>query len=89
MTGVSFTVPDSKINVFQIDGGQAVFSDPLASDSSDASKFNSVGILYPGERVDFVLAWSKPDMNTDTEIIIKLDKEYTLSLLLSNSYLTT
>jgi hypothetical protein len=68
MTGISFTIPDSEMKVIQVDGGQ-----PVASDSATV---NSVGILYPGERVDLVLGWSASFINADTEIIIELDNEY-------------
>ncbi len=37
---------------------------------------NSVGVLYPAERVDFVVAWPGSVVDTDTEVIIELDKEY-------------
>ena len=36
---------------------------------------NSVGVLYPAERVDFIISWPKSAVDTETEIIIELDKE--------------
>ena len=36
---------------------------------------NSVGVLYPAERVDFVVSWPESVVNTDTEIITELDDE--------------
>ncbi|TVY90217.1 Laccase [Lachnellula willkommii] len=68
LSGFSFTIPDSEMKIFQVDGGQQV--------AENDHPANSVGVLYPGERVDFILAWSKSAANTDTEIIIELDKEY-------------
>jgi hypothetical protein len=55
------------MEVIQVDGGQPVkrISHPV----------NSVGILYPAERVDFVVSWSESAFATDTEIIVELDKE--------------
>jgi hypothetical protein len=55
------------MEVIRVDGGQPVtgISHPV----------NSVGILYPAERVDFVVSWSESAVNTETEIIIELDKE--------------
>jgi len=55
------------MKVIKVDGGQPVFEVP--------HPVNSVGILYPAERVDFVIAWPESAVNTDTEIIIELDKE--------------
>jgi hypothetical protein len=55
------------MEVLQVDGGQPVtgISHPV----------NAVGILYPAERVDFVVSWSESAVETDTEIIVELDKE--------------
>jgi hypothetical protein len=53
------------MKVIQVDGGQ-----PVVSNIS-----NSVGVLYPAERVDFVVTWSESDIDTDAEIVITLDKE--------------
>jgi hypothetical protein len=55
------------MKVMQVDGGQAV--------AGDSHPVNSIGVLYPAERVDFVLAWPKSAVNTDTEIVVELDKE--------------
>lgn len=66
MTGVSISVPDASINVTHLDGGQKILSANMA---------NSVGILYPGERVDFILEWSNENQKDHSEIIIQLDKE--------------
>ncbi|RDW63538.1 hypothetical protein BP6252_11083 [Coleophoma cylindrospora] len=68
LTGISFTIPDSEMEVIQVDGGQPVIS----------HRANSVGILYPAERVDFVLGWPKSVIDANTEIVIELDKEYFL-----------
>jgi hypothetical protein len=65
LSGLSFTIPDSVMEVIQVDGGSPVVSHVA----------NSVGILYPGERVDFVSAWPESAVAADTEITIKLDHE--------------
>ena len=39
------------------------------------SLVNSVGVLYPAERVDILISWPDSAINTETEIIIALDKE--------------
>jgi hypothetical protein len=55
------------MKVIQVDGGQSVTENPHLA--------NSVGVLYPAERVDFVMGWPESAVDTDTEIIIELDKE--------------
>lgn len=55
------------MEVIQVDGGQPI--------TAISHPVNSVGILYPAERVDFVLFWSESAVETDTEIIVELDKE--------------
>jgi hypothetical protein len=65
LTGISFTIPDAEIVAIQVDGGQPVISQ-LA---------NSVGVLYPAERVDFVVKWLESAIDANSEIIIALDTE--------------
>jgi len=65
LTGVTVTIPDSEMTVFQVDGGLPV--EPQVA--------NSVGVLYPAERLDFILAWPESVADADTELIIQLDKE--------------
>ncbi|CZR52693.1 related to multicopper oxidase [Phialocephala subalpina] len=70
LTGISFTIPDSEMKVIRVDGGQPVIG------NSHPININSIGVLYPAERVDFVLAWPQKFRDTDTEITIELDNEY-------------
>lgn len=65
LTGFSFSIPDSEMNVIQLDGGHSVVSHTS----------NSVGVLFPAERVDFVVGWSEWARNIDSQIIIDLDHE--------------
>lgn len=67
MTGITFSIPDSDMSLITVDGGNPVaeVSDPV----------NSVGVLYPGERVDILISWSETFVDSDTEIIVALDKE--------------
>ena len=55
------------MKLIQVDGGQAV----VGNDSPS----NSIGVLYPAERVDFIVSWPESALHTDTEIIIELDDE--------------
>ena len=55
------------MKVFQVDGGLSVIG--------NSELANSVGVLYPAERVDFVVSWPELVVDTDTEIIIELDDE--------------
>lgn len=53
------------MNAIQVDGGLPVVSYPSTS----------IGVLYPAERVDFVVEWLEPGPASDSEITIQLDKE--------------
>ncbi|KAH8900175.1 hypothetical protein GQ53DRAFT_869529 [Thozetella sp. PMI_491] len=66
MAGFSFTIKDAEMDAIQIDGGL-----PITSHTA-----NSIGVLYPAERVDFILRWPDSAADTDSEIIIELDDEY-------------
>jgi hypothetical protein len=55
------------MRVIQVDGGMPV------AENSDL--VNAIGVLYPAERVDFILSWPESALDTETEIIIALDKE--------------
>ncbi|KAF8849971.1 hypothetical protein BDZ45DRAFT_771129 [Acephala macrosclerotiorum] len=68
LTGISLTIPDSEMKIIQVDGGLPVVG--------NSHPVNSIGVLYPAERVDLVLAWPKEVQDTDTEIMIELDNEY-------------
>lgn len=65
MAGFSLIIPGAIINTTHIDAGQKVTSD-LA---------NGVGVVYPGERVDFILEWPEPSRASESKLIIRLDKE--------------
>ncbi|KAF4120553.1 Multicopper oxidase with three cupredoxin domains [Geosmithia morbida] len=67
LAGISFSVPDSEMQVIQVDGGRRV-------DSNKTS--NSMGVLYPGERVDFLMSWPEAALDMDTELTVQLDREY-------------
>lgn len=53
------------MDVIQVDGGHSVVSHTA----------NSVGVLFPAERVDFVVGWSEQTRNLDSQIVIDLDHE--------------
>lgn len=65
-TGITLTIPDSEIHLIQIDGGQ----DVLPSQATE-----SVGVLYPGERIDLVVAWKDFVQGRSSELVISLDSE--------------
>jgi hypothetical protein len=69
LTGFSFKIPDSEMTVIEVDGGNPIIAD-------ETNPANSIGILYPAERVDLILGWPEAVVDTDTEITIQLDKEY-------------
>jgi hypothetical protein len=69
------------MKAIQVDGGQAIvaYTPPT----------NSIGVLYPAERVDFVVSWYSSARDTDTEIIIELDDEYVLFPHIRNPFLAS
>jgi hypothetical protein len=65
MSGITVAIPSSHMTVFQVDGGNEVNSTPRSS---------SVGILYPGERIDMIVEWPQND-GTELILTIILDTE--------------
>ena len=66
MSGLSIIVPDSTIRVISVDGGHGVTP-------SNAS--NSVGVLYPAERVDFILSWDIDGKDSLSQLVVEMDPE--------------
>lgn len=66
MTGITLSISGAIANVTHLDGSQKISSYPA----------NGVGILYPGERVDFTLEWPEDQQELESSLIIALDKEY-------------
>jgi hypothetical protein len=69
LTGFSFSIPDAEIQVITHDGGHAIET-PVGGGS-----VNSVGVLYPAERVDFVVSWPKGAEYANSQLTIALDHE--------------
>jgi hypothetical protein len=67
LAGFNMTVSEGNMKAFQIDGGNPIV--PSAA-------VDSIGVLYPGERVDIVVSGEQIK-----HVTIALDKEYALSLL--------
>ena len=55
------------MTLLKVDGGNAVASAPLTQ---------SIGILYPGERIDVVVQRLNREEHMDAELTIRLDREY-------------
>jgi FtsP/CotA-like multicopper oxidase with cupredoxin domain len=73
LTGISTTIPDARIDVLTVDGGLPV----MVPDDVKGPAANSIGVVYPAQRVDFLLSW--PDASTagdDTQLIVAVDGEY-------------
>lgn len=66
LSGITVTIPGSEIKIIQIDGGNHVESDSIT---------DSVGILYPGERVDIVVNWENCPDDFASHLIVALDRE--------------
>ncbi|PMD41239.1 multicopper oxidase [Hyaloscypha variabilis F] len=61
LAGFNISIPGGEMNLIQIDGGNRI--DPVPS-------VNSIGVLYPGERMDIVLS-----SNSITNLTVSLDSE--------------
>lgn len=66
MTGIVLSISGSTVNITHLDGGQEVVSGIA----------NGVGIVYPGERVDFRLEWPETQRDIESILEVRLDKEY-------------
>lgn len=65
VAGMSFAMDDATFRVIEVDGGCPV----------EAPTTNSLGILYPGERMDVMLDWSSVDSKNSPQFRIKVDDE--------------
>jgi hypothetical protein len=59
-------MPHKQMSVFRVDGGGEIGPSPQSS---------SVGILYPGERIDLLLDWKAGSYHSQSFFSITLDKE--------------
>jgi hypothetical protein len=64
------SIPDAEITVIKVDGGHDV--------QAVNHTTNTVGTLYPAERVDFILGWREAAREKDSQLIISLDHEWEL-----------
>ncbi|ERT01357.1 hypothetical protein HMPREF1624_02602 [Sporothrix schenckii ATCC 58251] len=73
LTGISTTVPDARIDVLTVDGGLPV----VVPDDAKAVAANSIGVVYPAQRVDYVLSWPDAGATGDgTQLVVTVDGEY-------------
>ena len=56
----------SKMKVIEVDGGNRI---------GDSAITDSVGILYPGERVDVVADWTSCPDDFNLSLTVALDRE--------------
>ncbi|KAJ5625031.1 multicopper oxidase-domain-containing protein [Penicillium lagena] len=66
LAGISLTFDQEHLDLIQLDS-----TDTARSEQKDA---NSIGILYPGQRMDFILH-SSPKASKQSSIMISLDEE--------------
>ncbi|RFU31596.1 hypothetical protein B7463_g4715, partial [Scytalidium lignicola] len=66
LSGIILSMPYKQMSVFRVDGGGELEPSPYSS---------SIGILYPGERMDFLLNWDHGPYNSESFLSITLDKE--------------
>lgn len=61
LAGLNISIPNANMRVVQIDGGNPIEPSPAV---------DSIGVLYPGERIDIVLS-----SDQTTSLAISLDEE--------------
>ncbi|KAH8816011.1 putative laccase [Xylogone sp. PMI_703] len=66
LAGISISISGAKMTVLQVDGGERI----IGAEASD-----SIGILYPGERMDVLVEWVDGEQKNDSFLIITLDPE--------------
>jgi hypothetical protein len=69
MSGFTLTLQDTNMTVFKVDGG---------NDVDDSPAFSSVGMLYPGERIDMI-AECDDIAESESFLVVLLDQEYYLA----------
>ena len=65
IAGISVKLSNAKLTPLQIDGGFDIFPEPS----------DSVGILYPGERLDITIQWNDNVDELSSNLEITLDPE--------------
>jgi FtsP/CotA-like multicopper oxidase with cupredoxin domain len=76
LSGVTVALSGARLTVMEIDGGNAVTPSSAAS----------IGILYPGQRVDLLVEWTSEVSTLEPTLTISLDK---LAFRYPNPSLTT
>jgi hypothetical protein len=54
------------MTVIQLDGGGKI---------KPVQNIHSIGVLYPGERVDFLVDWNSLERESETSLVVTVDKE--------------
>ncbi|RDW65066.1 hypothetical protein BP6252_10717 [Coleophoma cylindrospora] len=65
IAGLSIGIKNAKLDPFQVDGGFDIAGVPS----------DSVGVVYPGERVDLVIQWDENSKTEGSSLTISLDQE--------------
>jgi FtsP/CotA-like multicopper oxidase with cupredoxin domain len=66
LTGITVAMPGSEMKVIGVDGGSRI---------GDSAITDSLGILYPGERVDVVAEWTNCPDDFNSSLTVALDRE--------------
>ena len=66
LAGFTFGIKNAKICAVQVDGGNEI----------DAEEADTIGTVYPGERVDVVARWNSGAPHESTGLMVSLDEEY-------------
>ncbi|RFU25162.1 hypothetical protein B7463_g11178, partial [Scytalidium lignicola] len=66
LAGITISIPGAKMMVVQLDGGERI---------TNAQSADSIGVLYPGERMDILVEWADSEQDNDSLLIVTLDPE--------------
>ena len=66
LTGFMLSMPGTQLSAIQVDGGGRL----QANEESE-----SIGILYPGERVDMIVEWDENPPDQPSNLVLVLDQE--------------
>jgi FtsP/CotA-like multicopper oxidase with cupredoxin domain len=66
LKGITLSLTNANMTVIQLDGGGKI---------KPVQNIHSIGVLYPGERVDFLVDWNSLERESETSLVVTVDKE--------------
>jgi hypothetical protein len=66
LKGITLTLTNANMTAIQVDGGGRI---------KPVQNIHSIGVLYPGERVDFLVDWNTLERESESSLVVTVDKE--------------